>query len=410
MSSTCTNACPAGYICLSGARHPAALDNSTISLCPPGSFCASLCGLSTANAAPYYGLLREGANLCPPGTYQVNSGSATCSPCPGGYECEGFGTVAPVPCAKGYFCSAARWSADLTLEELALANWGALQSSTYTTNKSPCAHGSYGPLANARSQADCVPCPPGKWCGVVADGANSNLGLSSPAGPCAAGYICGSGTTSSAPQGLFAGRLAYPASGGGFPTYTLDAALAATIRQSTTNLTVIGGYGTGPCPFGHYCPAGTPAPVPCEPGTYQDEFFATGCKSCPQGRYCPLPALTNYAPHALPACSAGFYCIQGANNSQPADGATGRLCAAAHYCGAGEPERPCPQGTYGPGPGLAVCPPCPPGYFCGEGASAPSPCPAGRYCPAGSNATTEGEPCPAGTYTPAQVYGLEEAA
>jgi hypothetical protein len=66
----CAYACPAGYICLSGARHPSDLDNNTISLCPPGSFCQSTCGQDSSVA----GYFPTGASLCPPGTYQGRAG------------------------------------------------------------------------------------------------------------------------------------------------------------------------------------------------------------------------------------------------------------------------------------------------------------------------------------------------
>ncbi|MEQ2168328.1 hypothetical protein GOODEAATRI_013162 [Goodea atripinnis] len=67
----------------------------------------------------------------------------------------------------------------------------------------------------------------------------------------------------------------------------------------------------GPCPVGHYCPAGSLTPVPCPAGSIRN---ATGtsfrgvsmqnCFACPAGHYCSSDGL------AIPSgpCSAGFYC------------------------------------------------------------------------------------------------------
>ena len=56
-----------------------------------------------------------------------------------------------------------------------------------------------------------------------------SFGMSAPRGECSAGYYCPEGQNVSSPA-------AYQ------------------------------------CTPGHYCPAGSPDQVPCEPGTYQDEF------------------------------------------------------------------------------------------------------------------------------------------
>jgi hypothetical protein len=244
------------------------------------------------------------------------------------------------------------------------------------SNRRPCPAGTYGPLAYQRSLSGCAPCPPGQYC----SGPLNGYGRSAPDGPCAAGYACHRGTgigassatpTSSAPGGV------------------------ATASES------------GLCPPGFYCPVGATYPVPCPPGSYQSQAGATSCLPCEAGKFCAVPG-TSAAAAQLPACADGFFCIRGANNSMPSDGQTGRLCAVAHACTGGL-ERPCPEGTYGPGEGLTACPVCPAGFFCGAAVSAPTPCPTGRFCAAGSTASTRGAPCPPGTFTGAEVYGLEAA-
>lgn len=43
-----------------------------------------------------------------------------------------------------------------------------------------------------------------------------------------------------------------------------------------------------PCMVGNYCPEGTPAPIPCLAGTFNDlDNTAKECQTCPAGKYCP---------------------------------------------------------------------------------------------------------------------------
>lgn len=347
--STALQDCPTGYVCLSGARHPSDLDNSTISLCPAGSYC------------PETRAVGEGATICPVGTYQPSPGRTTCLPCPAGFECETTGTTVPVSCATGHYCPGPASTAALTAAQLA-----ALRT-TPVSNRVPCPAGTYGPSAYASSQAHCLACRPGSYCAGPVDG----VGRSTVDGPCAAGYACVAGASGARPT----------APGGGPATATVS----------------------GPCPPGHYCPAGTSHPIPCSPGTYQPATGSTACQPCPEGRYCPTAALSSLAD--LPRCSDGFFCMQGANHSMPTDGVTGQLCRVAHTCTGGL-ETACAAGTYGPGEGFTSCASCPAGYYCEAAASTPRPCPSGRYCPAGSAA---GTPCPAGTYSPASTFGLESS-
>lgn len=52
-------------------------------------------------------------------------------------------------------------------------------------------------------------------------------------------------------------------------------------------------YHQQPCPRGHYCPALSPAPLPCPPGTHGSSHFAKhleDCQPCPAGTFNHLPA------------------------------------------------------------------------------------------------------------------------
>lgn len=37
---------------------------------------------------------------------------------------------------------------------------------------------------------------------------------------------------------------------------------------------------------GHYCPRGSPSPIRCISGEYQDEVGQSSCKDCPTGFFC----------------------------------------------------------------------------------------------------------------------------
>lgn len=147
------------------------------------------------------------------GTYQPSAGQSSCLLCPAGMLCEysATGLSEPADCPAGFYCPAG--------------------TTSVPNAKYACAAGTYNPYENRASQSECVDCPAGMYCSYDADN-----GKSAPDGPCAAGYFCPAGS-------------------------------AATAEPSGTHS--MGGDAAGECPAGHYCPAGTPAPLPCEPGTYQ---------------------------------------------------------------------------------------------------------------------------------------------
>jgi hypothetical protein len=121
------------------------------------------------------------------------------------------GLSEPVDCPAGYYCPAGTTSVPNT--------------------KYACEAGTYNPYENRASQSECVDCPAGMYCSYDADN-----GKAAPDGQCSAGYYCPAGS-------------------------------AATAEPVGTHS--MGGDAAGECPAGHYCPVGTPAPLPCEPGTYQ---------------------------------------------------------------------------------------------------------------------------------------------
>ncbi|XP_077045946.1 uncharacterized protein LOC143695621 [Agelaius phoeniceus] len=127
----------------------------------------------------------------------------------------------------------------------------------------PCPEGTLSPLEGALAPTACRQCPVGRYCRGEANW--------EPDGLCSAGYFCHGGATDATPRGT-----------AGFPL-------------------------SGPCPPGHYCPQGTPFPVPCPAGTLNN---ATGggsqdsCVPCSPGAFCASVGLSS----PTGPCSEGFYC------------------------------------------------------------------------------------------------------
>lgn len=111
-------------------------------------------------------------------------------------------------CQNGYLCdvgsSSATGSRECPTDSYCIEG-------TQTT----CPSGYYSTLTGLKAEAECQPCPPGKYC------PNFSVGVST----CDEGYYC-------------PGKL-------------------TTMADAT------------PCDAGHYCPAGSALPTKCEPGTFQ---------------------------------------------------------------------------------------------------------------------------------------------
>ncbi|RYY36430.1 hypothetical protein EON62_01765, partial [archaeon] len=227
-----TDPCPKGSYCLQGVSTPAPCPAGTYNLffggaslaaciaCPAGSYCLAGSVNVTGECAPGYycvqGSSSPTAAACVATTYRnVTGGRAPtdCSLCPSGSYC-GIATSFPTTCPAGYYCTAG------------------------VSVPQPCAIGSYSNVTGVRRVEDCAPCSPGMYC--------PSMGLTQPAGLCAAGYYCLSGSNTSAP--------APP--GDPFSTIALP----------------IGGR----CPAGGYCPSGTSYPLPCPAGTFGN---TTGAQS-----------------------------------------------------------------------------------------------------------------------------------
>ena len=180
---------------------------------------------------------------------------------------------------------------------------------------------------------DCQDCTPGWYCG--------GSGLAVPTAACARGYYC-------------TGRA----------------------ENNSQRL----------CTQGHKCPLGSPNPIPCDAGFYQNEVGQSTCKLCQRGHYCNN---TNGPVITFEVCVEGHYCPNGTRYAV---------------------EFKCPPGTFNNRTGMeekADCLPCTGGYVCDEwGLVRPNRlCGAGYFCREGANSTTpnlgdKANICPEGHYCP----------
>ena len=173
-----------------------------------------------------------------------------------------------------------------------------------------------------------IPCPPGSY------GNTTGLSSSSCSGPCAPGYYCTIGSTSST-QFPCGNASVYCPSGSSTP-------LVATPGQLTVGGTPTNRSGTVMCDSSQYCVNGTT--FPCPPGRFG---CATGLGSpdcngpCAQGFYCPAGSDSN---HATPCGNASVYCPEGSGLPLP---------VAIGYYSLGGPsleqqsqQAVCPSGSY----------------------------------------------------------------
>jgi hypothetical protein len=254
----------------------------------------------------------------------------------------------------------------------------------------PCEPGYYCTLSRER-----VACPAGTY------GANAALFTSECSGPCAAGFYCPTGSTSSTEMPC-GGSDVYCPEGSSAPTpvepghYTVDGSYEAdgwSNRTRTRQLL---------CPQGHYCVGGVR--YGCPAGTYSTAFGATACDAvCPAGHFCPRGSV-----EPRPCDGTLAYCPEGSGVTLPvqprhyavsvpndahvrgANLSTGQVfCPPGSYC-VGGVRLACPTGRYGSAAGEIdpLCTgECDEGYYCPPGSTSPRQVScggAGLYCPRAS--------------------------
>lgn len=221
-------------------------------------------------------------------------------------------------CPRGFYCRALGITDDFT--DCPVGNY----CPPGVKDPTECPQGTYNPTPNSWEPFHCLDCPPGKYCG--------SKGLSAPTGDCDPGYFCSKRAFEAAP---------------------------AEIDDKETPAR------WGPCPPGHYCPAGTAFPFKCPIGKYNDAYnkiAASDCKSCDAGHYGETTGLT--VSTCTGKCAPGFRCDSGSTTHSP-EGTLGDRCREGTYCVEGSSsETNCFAGTYNPHKGQRECLPCPAGFFC----------------------------------------------
>ncbi|KYO38996.1 hypothetical protein Y1Q_0022586 [Alligator mississippiensis] len=456
--------CSAGYVCLEGSSGPCPSNGLHGYRCPSGFYCPTGTGLEIP---------------CEPGMFSPMPGASVCLPCPAGVTCRHAATVKPLSCPQGYYCPSQTAmplpcpEGTLNTLEGALspaacrpcpvgrycrghANWepdGLCSAGYYCAGgaadavprrtpgfplNGPCPLGHYcpegtlfpvacpvGTLNNSTgcsSQDSCVPCYPGFFC--------ASVGLSSPTGPCAAGFYCPANFSSFSPTAFLCPKGHFCTSGAAYPT-SCPTGEYQPHRGSESCIPCQPGFycqetvsgDPKHCPPHTYCPAGTLVPYPCPDGTFtppnktglQDE---RECLACSAGHYCRGGWLEG-------KCAAGYFCQARSFESTPqghdfpwsslAECPWGQVCAglcpAGFYCQEGsEVPTPCPPNTIRAVPGASQredCLPCPPGRWCQAGDPVSYLCPSGHYCTGGNitgpSSVMVPQQCPEHTYYP----GLE---
>nr|XP_047130962.1 uncharacterized protein LOC100202447 isoform X1 [Hydra vulgaris] len=325
--------CPAGYFCPSNQSDYLSFP------CPFGSFCPN----GTQYATQY---------RCPAGTFGNMTRSVSvedCTPCPGGFYCEGEGLTKPTGlCSGGYFCLLGAKTSKPNYEYSNCSLLGCTCSTNVTGGVCPsgffCPSGIDTPLA----------CPGGFYC--------ETKGLLNYTGQCDEGYFCRQGSWTRRPTNEEFGDI---------------------------------------CPAGFYCPKQTQFPRPCPPGKYLNTRGNTkeeDCISCNAGYYCE--GFNNTS--VTGPCSEGYYCPAGQSSSKPVDFA----CPAGYFCKEGSisPEL-CEAGKWNPILRQFTCRLCPERYYCElQNSLSPLtdyskyPCPEGYFCPNGTKYSKQFG-CPPGTFS-----------
>ena len=338
-------------------------------ICPNGHYCP------TGSSTPI---------PCKAGSYNNQTGQSECVTCPAGYYClETTVSFLATLCPSGYYCP----------------------SNTTHGHQYPCLPGTFSNHTGQKDQSSCRPCPLGQFCesygltfptgfcspGWYCNGSATSNKTFTHGGRCSAGYYCPLGSTM--PQSCNLGKYC-AVDELATPTGNCSAGYHCNLKSKVPN--PVGLSEGDECQMGYYCPEGTTAPIPCDPGYFLDSKLAknkTFCKPCLAGKYCNGSGL----PAPSGDCEPGYYCPVGQISSKAVS------CPKGYYCvgGKGLPEG-CQSGTYQDQMIQSSCKTCPRQYYC-NATYAPvvnytqSICPQGYYCPLGTKFDTE-YPCAIGTF------------
>lgn len=124
--------------------------------CNPGYYCAGDCADPVAcpagtSRSDFGGVDINDCSACASGSYASETGSASCSPCPAGFECSDQ-TSEPVQCSAGSYSSGNAVSCEVCPVGYYCSNTG--------SSPEVCPEGTY----SLDNWAYCVSCPPGHKC------------------------------------------------------------------------------------------------------------------------------------------------------------------------------------------------------------------------------------------------------
>ena len=471
--------CPGGQYCSGyGLQEPGPL-------CTAGYYCPEGTAVPTLEC-PYGWHCPEGSMSpvnCPSGYFQDEAGQAQCKLCPEGYYCDlddkcpyasympqAFQSVSVDP-QTVFSPNASVLNATTCVEDGGYWVYVSDGNSSYytycngtltdadacvnvTANASRILSGLHG----TAMPTTCLPAPDTPLPGSQLYNVELLLSNYTQPQPCPAGYYCPNGTKFATefpcPAGTFSNETLLTREGQCTPClagyYCETSALLFPTGPCApsfycTGRTVVSmptdGVTGDVCPVGHYCPEGSPQPVPCPAGTFSGRtaaFELAQCDACVASQYCPSSGM------ALPGplCFAGFYC-------PPSTPYPSLYCPFGFHCplGSAEPKN-CPSGYHQDEVQQDYCKECPAGYYCdlGDkcppavwyntsvnattclngtngsrvncsteaalvtnegGFTQPRPCPAGHYCP---NRTLYASqyPCPVGTYNNVTLLESED--
>lgn len=322
--------CTAGHICYGGSSTPTPDGMAAGELCPTGKYCPG--GTKTALD-------------CPPGRYSRMRGMGECEECPKGTYCPDTGMSDTEMCEAFHYCPQG------------------------SSRQIPCPPGRYSPTTELEEEDDCRLCSAGIACEKPATETDTLQ--------CAAGYVCGEGSSSEMPlDGIFDG------------------------------VTVMNGR----CPTGAHCGKGAGYSTMCAEGEYQDAVGASECKPCLRGYACERSGIKDVS--EATKCTAGYFCNGNAITPTP----DSSKCSVGYYCEEGATyEMMCEDGKYQPASGMGECDACPAGEICyvqyNSGPDTHSniqkDCPGFYYCPGGNGPT--GKFCEPGTKSTESDIGLKSA-
>ena len=304
--------------------------------------------------------------VCPPGTYQDQTGQSTCKECPSDTFSAVGATICTLDantCPIGTYASGTATVCD---------SCGAGKYND-ATNQTSCKNCDAGKYQNEVGKASCKDCPAGTYangtatvCDSCATGKYNDQTSQTSCKSCNAGEYqneVGKASCKDCPAGTYANGTATVCDSCGTGKYNDE--------TSRTSESV--------------------ACEDCNAGEYQNEEGKSSCKDCPAGTY------ANGTATVCDSCPSDTYSIAGAS-SCPFDATS---CPAGTYASGTAACDSCPSGTYSIA-GASSCPfdatSCPAGTYA-SGTAACDSCPSGTYSIAGaSSCPFDATSCPAGTY------------